>query len=53
MKYKVIPTVCFPRSFKVESIKRPGSNNSWTEYFKTAEEAQIECDRRNNLIAGE
>ncbi len=48
MKYKVIETPCFPCKWKVESIMWPGQNNSWTEYFKTKEEAQKETDKRNN-----
>ena len=47
MNYKVIDTSCRPKRWKVESIRFPGSNNSWTEYYKTRLEAQLETDKRN------
>lgn len=47
-KYHVIDTPMRPRRWKVESIKFPGCNNSWTEYYEFKEAAETECFRRNS-----
>jgi len=51
MNYKVIDTPCRPRRWKVESVRWPNGNNSWTNYFVERKDAQNECDKRNSAIA--
>lgn len=50
MEYEVIQTVCWPAQWKVESVKWPGRNNSFTEYFVNQLDACKEAQRRNELI---
>ncbi len=44
-EYRVIKTTMYPKSWKIEHVGFQ-ENNSWTEFFKTREEAVAEILRR-------
>ncbi len=49
MSYKIEQTPCYPCSWKIVALGYR-CNNSWTEYFKTYEEAVDEIVRRKGIL---
>ena len=49
-KYTIIDTPMYPCRWKIERIGNWVKNNSWTEYFRTQEEANEEITRREGNV---